>query len=293
MIFTFIGGDNRQIEAMKIFRKQGHEIKAFGFENTELEHGISVCDSLDEECLKCDVLMLPIPYLNRHGTINMKHSSHFIEIEKILNMIASTCIIILGKSDEKLKTIAMKKGLIFYDILEEESFAVLNAIPSAEGAIQRAMEKTAITLHGAQILVLGYGRIGKSLSRMLKGIGSNVYVASRNLDELAWIHENGYSPVSFDSLNSYLAMTDVIFNTIPHMILDSSRLMIISRETVIIDLASYPGGVDFDVAKSLGLLAYHELGLPGIVAPKTSGSIICQVTSALMDKALKDKTVRR
>lgn len=293
MIYTFVGGDDRQIEAMDILIEQGHFVKAYGFDKKKLISGVTEYDRIDEKCLHCDCLMLPIPCKNRHGGINFKYSDQFLEVKQIMDVLDESCVVILGKADVDFITHANKKGIVYFDILEEESFAILNAIPSAEGAIQRAMEKTNITLHGSSSLVLGYGRIGKVLSRMLKGIGAKVYVASRNQDDLAWIYENGYVPVLLEDLDSVIPAQDIIFNTIPHLILDHKRLSKVSKSTLIIDLASYPGGVDYEAAKSSGIEAYLELGLPGIVAPRTAGNIICQVTRELIERVNSNRAARR
>jgi len=293
MIYTFIGGDDRQIEAMDILTTQGHFVKAYGFEKKKLKCDIVECDRIDVNCLQCDVLMLPIPCKNRHGGINFKYSDQFLEVKQIIDLLPESCTVILGKADADFITHASKKGILYFDILEEESFAILNAIPSAEGAIQRAMEKTKITLHGSCSLVLGYGRIGKVLSRMLKGIGAKVYVASKNQYDLAWIYENGCTPVLLVDLDSIIPLQDVIFNTIPHLILDQKKLSRVSKSALIIDLASYPGGVDYEAAKSIDIHAYLELGLPGIVAPRTAGNIICQVTGELIDRVNSLKAAGR
>ena len=184
-------------------------------------------------------------------------------------------------------------GIPYFDILKEESFSVLNAIPTAEGAIQRAMEKTDITLHGANVLVLGYGRIGKSLSRMLKGIGAKVTVEARKQEDLAWIYDNGYNGVHLDQLDEVLSTQQIIFNTIPHLVLTRERLLKVDKDAVIIDLASAPGGVDYIAAQELGIKAYLELSLPGIVAPKTAGKIVYQVINNLVEKARNCGIIRR
>jgi dipicolinate synthase subunit A len=147
------------------------------------------------------------------------------------------------------------------------------------------MERTDITLHGANVLVLGYGRIGKSLARMLKGIGAKVTVEARKEEDLAWIYDNGYVGVHLDQLNNVLSTQHIIFNTIPHLVLTRERLMKVNRDAVIIDLASFPGGTDFAAARELGIKAYLELSLPGIVAPKTAGKIIYYVVNNLIEKA--------
>lgn len=51
---------------------------------------------------------------------------------------------------------------------------IMNAVPTAEGAIQIAMEQTDVTLHGLPVLVIGHGRIGSLLARRLAALGAKV-----------------------------------------------------------------------------------------------------------------------
>ena len=58
------------------------------------------------------------------------------------------------------------------------------------------------------------------------------------------------------------------------MILTKDRLLKLKKECLVIDLASYPGGVDFEAAKELGINFEWALGLPGKVAPITAAEHI-------------------
>ena len=119
---------------------------------------------------------------------------------------------------------------------------------------------------------------------MLKGIGARVTVEARKEEDLAWIVENGYKSVHLKDLEAVLPYQDIIFNTIPHLILDRQKLTKINKSTVIIDVSSYPGGVDFHAAKELGIKTSLDLGLPGIVAPKTAAQIIYEVMMDCLSK---------
>ena len=70
-----------------------------------------------------------------------------------------------------------------------------------------------------------------------------------------------------------MADCDVVFNTVPDKIIGGNELLT-AKNTLIIDLASKPGGVDMEKAKDLGVKVIWALGLPGKVAPVTSGNII-------------------
>ncbi|MDF2987058.1 MAG: phosphoglycerate dehydrogenase-like oxidoreductase [Eubacterium sp.] len=136
------------------------------------------------------------------------------------------------------------------------------------------MEEMPITLHNSNALILGYGRIGKALAKMLQGIGANVFVEARKYADIAWIKAYGYKPVSLTELSQTVKDMNVIFNTIPSIVLNHEILKILNQECLIIDLASKPGGVDFDKAKELSLRAIWALSLPGKVAPVTAAEFI-------------------
>ncbi len=149
-----------------------------------------------------------------------------------------------------------------------------NSVPTAEGAIKIAIEETPFSLHGSKCLVLGYGRVGKILARMLQGIGANVWVEARKYADLAMIEGHGYEPLSLNEVKNYIDEFDVIFNTVPSLILDETMLRGVRSDTLIIDLASKPGGVDFNAAKLMGIRVIWALSLPGKISPVTSGMII-------------------
>lgn len=276
LTFSVIGGDKRYLELIKLLSEEVAFIKILGF-NISSSNKIKVYDAFVEDLFNCDVLMLPIPYRKDDMFINFQLSNHSITIQELLEKLQKRTIVFLGKADDRFINQLEIKGNSWCDITEEETFSILNAIPSAEGAIQKAMEKTDITIHGARTLILGYGRIGKSLARMLKGIGAKVTVEARNNSDLAWILENGYMGVHINDLDTVLFDQDIIFNTVPSLIMDSKRIEKLNPRTVIIDLASSPGGVDFDATSKMGIKASHELGLPGKVAPRTAAKIIYQV----------------
>ena len=92
----------------------------------------------------------------------------------------------------------------------------------------------------------------------------------------------GFRPVSFDDLQSCINEAEIIFNTVPQLVLDEKMLSLVSREALIIDLAAYPGGTDFKTAQKMGVTALLSPGLPGKVAPTTSGKILAQVIPQLI-----------
>ena len=161
---------------------------------------------------------------------------------------------------------------------------VLNAIPTAEGAIQIAMEEVKHTIHASKCLVLGNGRIGKILAKMLAGLGADVTVAARKNADRAMAMAFGLKSTSFCNLYEEIGDFDIIFNTVPSLILDADLIKKTSRNTLIIDLASRPGGVDFESARKIGTKVIWALSLPGKVAPYTAGDIIGKTILNILDE---------
>lgn len=121
---------------------------------------------------------------------------------------------------------------------------------------------------------MGFGRIGKILANMLKGLGANVACEARKTSDLAWIKAYGYEPIPLNSLSENLNRFNIIINTIPYIILDKSNLNNVKKDALVIDVASNPGGVDRDAIKKLGIKFVWALSLPGKVAPVTSAEFI-------------------
>ncbi|HHX59638.1 MAG TPA: hypothetical protein GX707_02695 [Epulopiscium sp.] len=136
------------------------------------------------------------------------------------------------------------------------------------------MVNSQITLHGSKCIVLGFGRCGKVLAHMLKGIGADLSVEARSQIDLAYIQSYGYNPVPLKDLAEYIGQYDFIFNTIPSLVLDEKKLMNMKKDCLIIELASKPGGIDVEAAKRVGIKVVDGQSLPGKVAPETAAKII-------------------
>jgi len=110
--------------------------------------------------------------------------------------------------------------------------------------------------------------------KALIGLGAKVYVTARKYSDLAWIRIYGCKDIHISEIEDYLPEFDLVFNTVPAVILDNKRLGLLKENCLVIDLASKPGGVDFETARLLGIKTIWALSIPGKVAPITSGEII-------------------
>jgi len=280
---SIIGGDKRDIYLMQDLVKLGASVTAVGFHPCPELEQVHLVDNLEAAIFKAQVLILPMGGTDLEGNIKTMDPDITLRLSpEIAATIPEGVIVIIGFARDFVKEWANRYKWKLFEIAKMDLVAILNSIPSAEGAIQMAMEKLPITIHGSNSFVLGFGRVGKTLARMLNGIGARTTVVARKRPDLARVLEMGYRPLHLSELHQHIHEADVIFNTIPALILDHKLLSLMNKDALIIDLASSPGGTDFTAAKKMGLQAILAPSLPGLVAPKSSGKILAQVIPQLI-----------
>lgn len=282
--FSVIGGDLRSIKLANLLAAEGNEVNIYGFKNADFEIGIEESIDLDKAIREADVIIGPIPCSVDNETLNAPFYKGRIYINDVFKKMSKNQVFVAGRLSEKIVQLAQVYNVYSADLLEREEMAVLNAIPTAEGAIQIAMEEMPITIHGSNVLIMGYGRIGKVLARMLDALGGNVYVEARKYSDIAWIRSCSYKPVFLNDLSKYIQEMDMIINTIPHIVLNDEMLKKVKKDSLIIDLASKPGGVDFEKAKELGVKTIWALSLPGKVAPITAAEFIRDTVNNIIEE---------
>ena len=280
---SVIGGDARQSAAARRLESCGFDCAVFG---TDVLDGQNLCRDL-AECLKdTKAVILGVPFSNDGHRINCKSPDYAVSLRSLYERLAPRSLILGGKVTPEAQSQAALYGVRFLDYLEREEVNIHNAVPTAEGAIEIAMRELPVTLFGSRSAVLGYGRVGRALAERLKALGSDVTVVVRKERDAAWCRASGFKTLGYSSLDS-LRGFDVIFNTVPAKVLSGAELSAIGNGSLIIDLASKPGGVDMESARELGCRVIWALSLPGKVAVQTAGEIIADsVLSILREEGL-------
>jgi len=282
-----LGGDNRELILVSELVKMGATVVVVGFPKDMIGPGAFVVNSIEEACKEAEVVIMPLPGTNPQGVIRAVYAGNELKLtEKAITSMAKNALVIIGSAHQFLKEWSEKYHFTLLEIIEMDEIAILNSIPTAEGAIQIAMEETPITIHSSRTCIIGFGRVGITLARTLKALGSNVTIIARNEGQLARAYEMGCERATYADLSKIVNSTDVIFNTVPHLVLNKEVLKYANPETLIIDLATQPGGTDFEAANNYGLKAILAPGLPGKVAPVTSGKILADVIPQLIIKEL-------
>ncbi len=153
------------------------------------------------------------------------------------------------------------------DLLQDAGYLAENAWITAEAALDVALPYLDITVRNCPTLILGWGRIGKCLGKLLGSLGADVTIAARKGSDLAMIQALGYqvSPIGdWQALGKYR----LIFNTVPALILSEEQIAKCHAHCVKIDLASSRGMEDKDVIIARGL--------PGLHFPESTGRLIAQ-----------------
>lgn len=264
---AIIGGDKRMLYLADSLLKSGAQAAVAGFDGLESLCEIVVCDP--EEALSwADMAILPLMPI-KNGLISMPYSSKELKPTEFGKMLGNKPVF-SGFAD----TIRPFCRGAVYDYASREDFAIPNAALTAEGTLEIILRGYEGSVLGADALVLGYGRIGKILSRYLHHLGAHVTVAARKLSDRSFVVLNGYEATDYSELELKSGDFDIVINTVPAPVLNAAVISRMKDDVFIIDLASSPGGTDFAYAKARGLTAIHALSLPAKTAPKAAGEII-------------------
>lgn len=237
---------------------------------------------------EANIVFCPIPFSRDSITLTGTQ----IKIEDLIENIKDKQVKVVSsniKNDVNNKLIQNNIDVI--DLSKYEEFTIRNAIATSEGAIKKAIEMTDITLNNSNILIMGYGRIGKCLSRNLEGFGAQIFCEARKEKDIALIKSMGYNCVNLKEIDSILPKMNIVFNTIPYVVLDKEKIDLLNEDVVIIDLASAPGGVDFEYLRKKNIKCNWYLSVPSKDSPYSAAMYIKETTDKIIgeeDNGRKD-----
>ena len=233
---------------------------------------------------KIDAIILPVKGTDLKGQVDTIFSNEKVFLTKeLLEKTPEHCTVYSGITNDYLNVLIKETDRILVQLFDRDDVAILNSIPTVEGTIMMAIQHTDTTIHGSKVIVLGLGRVGMSVARTFHALGAKVKVAANQSEHIARIIEMGLTPVHLDDLQIAVEDIDICINTIPHLVVTSDVIEKMPLHTLVIDLASKPGGTDFQYAEKRGVKALLAPSLPGIVAPKTAGNILADVLAQLLD----------
>lgn len=287
---ALLGGDRRELELARTLHGLGATVTLAGFGQAlqmlwqdgsqgSLPERVIASGNAIEAVAHADLVIAPVSGTDSEGRIlrTLDQDSVLRLDEETFRAFRPRTALLVGRAANRVRALADTFGVQVIETAELDTLAWLNAVPTAEGAIMLAFSESTVTVAWSRSVVLGFGRCGKAIAARLAALGSAVVVAARRPQQRAEARALGLEAVSLDNLVESLRGADFIFNTIPALVLDARHVRAIQNpEALIVDIASAPGGTDFDECKNLGLKALLAPGLPGRVAPKTAGAILSE-----------------
>ncbi len=259
---TLVGGDDRLIMLKEKLEDEGFFVDTLGlFENDNGRIETS------------DIIIFPIPTTKDRKTVFCPKTNRKIPLSEIGQRIDNDRLVL------SCNYIFENKNNIDFGALD--SYALLNAVPTAEGAIKLAIENTDFTLWKSKILVIGFGRVGKILADRLKSLGADVTISARKAKDFAMISALGFDYIDTNSLNRESLPFDIIFNTVDVNVIGNEKLEDLKCD-LIIDLSTF-GGFDLSFAKECGLNVIKAPALPIKTAIRTAAQILFQTVMQIIN----------
>lgn len=278
--YGIIGGDRRQGYLAQEFSAAGTSVCGYAIdsifekEQSSADNPVKITLSLAECLENSNCVIGPIPFGRNNQLFHQSKETGDIPFQLLLSHLKPDQSFFAGCIPDGFKAKAAEKGVHIFDLMEETSLSVLNSIATAEGAISEAIQKSPLNLHQSRCAVLGYGKCGRTLTEYLQRMFCHVYTVSEIEHERILASLIADETGTLQGFADCAGTFDFIFNTIPAPVIMKRQLSDMKNSVTIIDIASAPGGVDFEAAKELGKKAFLCQGLPGKYAPYSSAKII-------------------
>lgn len=279
--YAVIGGDLRQVYLAAELVRTGCHVCQYALCRS-LEQvcpdqnvkDVLAAPSFEDACRSASCIICPIP-LSRDGIfLNQNRSKKNIPLQQLLMHLTPDQIFCAGCIPKELRIAAREKNLFLFDFMKDITLSQFNSIATAEGVIGEAIRICPKNLHQSKCAVFGYGVCGRTITDYLKRMYSFVTVATDPVSERAQAALTADEALDLKTSLKYIGNFDFIFNTIPSVIFTKDILSRLKPDTVILDIASHPGGIDFNAAKEFPITAMACPGLPGKYAPLSSAKAI-------------------
>lgn len=282
--YAVIGGDMRQRYIVKELAEHGNQVCHYALcppVEKESISTVTTASSLSEAC-HASCIICPIPLCKNGILLNQSAFDEPIPIDSIFANLKSGQSFFAGCIPEDFQSKSAKMGVKVYDLMQNLSLSYFNSIATAEGAICEAIARSPLNLRHSHCAILGYGTCGCTTCQYLKGMLCHTYVVTNNEKELAQAALIADKTGTLSDFAMCIENFDFIFNTIPASVITADLLAKMKCFATIIDIASAPGGVDYRVAKELGINAILCPGLPGKYAPYSSAKAITETIESIL-----------
>lgn len=275
---VIVGGDKRQKYLKEYLVESGFDVSSYGLfdwdDDTDKLKGMIGEDS---------VVILPLPATRNDKTIFMPFSKKEISIDRLFSFLGSKNLVFGGIIKGELLSRLREGDIPYYDYYDQ-TFIEKNAVLTSFGALKILLEHIDFALPMGKYAVTGYGKVAKETVSLLKSLSCDVTVFARSPSQREDAIIKGCKAEPLTSLSRLSGEFDIVINTVPAHIIHEETIANMKKECKIIELASAPFGLDFDLARKHSVDVVKAIGLPGKYTPKSAGEIIGKKICNTMQK---------
>ncbi|RKI28778.1 dipicolinate synthase [bacterium 1xD8-6] len=225
---------------------------------------------LAETSPELDLAAASISEYNNRLLVLLPVPAPTVLLKRLRESLTPQHIVLGGNIPKEFTAFCDENKIAYIDYFKYPAIAIENAVATAEGAICEAISTSEYNLHHSEVLVIGFGKCGEILADKLAGLKCHVTISTRDAIARARAKAYGYDLLSDNSYQKF----NILFNTAPALVIGRSVIDQLSSDAVIIDIASAPGGTDFNYCAEKGIQAKLCPGIPGKYSPKTSAKIL-------------------
>lgn len=262
------GGDMRSIYMADLFDKKGYNVQmCMTDESSAAEYDFKYT-TLKDGLRGAEIILLGLPAVKNDMTVNCPLSKEKPLFEQILKKTDKKTVIAGGRFSAAARLMAADYGITLLDYSSDEVFQIENAFYTAEGAVEAIIKNTVRSLGELKILVAGYGRISRALTKFLIVLGSDITVYARKAEQRAWAKMHGMETIdTIGALDKY----DVVINTAPSELFGRESIATAHKCVLFVDLSARPGYVSREICEECGAKLIFLPGLPAVSAPRSAG----------------------
>ena len=216
------------------------------------------------------VYVLPIPVGKIDKNIDFVEK---LKVELIKQRKQILCVF-GGVFSDEWKAFLEEWAIPYVDLYKVSEVVEGNAWITAEATLAEVYSHSAYSVCGQKILVTGYGACGSKIAALFSKVGAEVVVAARREEIRKQALLDGYKAIDFFDLKEEIGGFMTVINTVPAMVITEELIQRMRTDSLIIDIASKPGGCDFAAAKKNNIQAKLALGLPGIYTTSSSAAVL-------------------
>ena len=282
---VIVGADIRQKHLFSALKKEGYKCSLFSnFKDFDKDEFYYFTE-------KCDVLILPLPASNVDGFLNCNFENGLkIKIGEILLHLNRGCTLIGNKFSDENKYICKAKKIRYIDIYADNDFVDANTIISAEGALFVLMSELEIMLRDATVGIVGYGRLGSAIAKLLLQFETRVCVMARRQDSLDEAAAVGCDTSLIEKNTNTYKLTmpdcklDAVFNTVEYPLFVKDTVKPSNGEPLYFELASGKGGFSDEFPENEQKRIIRPGSLPLKYAPKTAAELYAKCIIKILEK---------